>query len=74
MFGDSLISWKSKKHTTVSPSSAKADYHSMATASYEITWIHFLLNDLQVSHSQPSILHCDNKAALHIAASPVFHE
>ena len=46
----------------------------MATTSCELTWIHFLLNDLQVSHSQPTILHCDNKAALHIASYPVFHE
>ena len=69
MLGDPLISWKSKKQTTVSRSSAEAEYHAMATTSCELTWIRFLLNDLQVSHSQPAILHCDRKVALHIAAT-----
>ena len=46
----------------------------MATTSCELTWIRFLLNDLQASHSQPTILHCENKEALHNATNPVFHE
>ena len=71
MLGDSLIS---KKQTTVSRSSVEAEYRAMATVSYKLTWIHFLLNDLQVSHSHPTILHCDNKEALHISANPFFHE
>ena len=72
MLGDSLISWKSKKQTIVSCSSAKVEYRAMDTANCELTWIRFLLNDLQVSHSQPAILHCDNKEALHIFANPIF--
>ena len=74
MLADSLISWKSKNHTTLSCSSVEAEYHAMVTASCELTWICFLLNDLEVSHSQLAILHYDNKVALHIAANPVFHE
>ncbi|CAL2241744.1 unnamed protein product [Prunus armeniaca] len=30
--------------------------------------------DLQVEHRQPTTLLCDNKATLHIATNPVFHE
>ena len=33
-----------------------------------------LLKELGVSHSRPALLYCDNQAALHIAANPVFHE
>ena len=33
-----------------------------------------LLEDLQVRHLNPALLHCDNQAALHIAVNPVSHE
>jgi len=46
----------------------------MAATAYELTWLRYLLQDLQVSHQQPATLLCDNKAALYIAANPVYHE
>ena len=72
--GPSLISWRSKQQKTVSLSSAEAEYHAMTRACCELMWLRFLLRDLGVLHQEPTLLHCDNKAALHIAANPVFHE
>ncbi|KAL6279694.1 hypothetical protein ACE6H2_016575 [Prunus campanulata] len=46
----------------------------MAHATGEITWLRYLLQDFQVNIQEPAVLHCDNQAALHIAANPVFHE
>jgi hypothetical protein len=58
----------------VSRSSAESEYRFMASTTSELIWLHSLLADLSVPHSQPMFLHCDNQSALHIAANLVFHE
>jgi hypothetical protein len=72
--GNSLISWKSKKQVVVSRSSAESEYRAMANTCLELTWLRFILQDLKVPQDAPTPLFCDNQAALHIAANPVFHE
>lgn len=46
----------------------------MAHATSEVIWLHNLLQNLQFFCSSPTILYCDNQAALYLAANPVFHE
>lgn len=72
--GDSLISWKSKKHDIVSRSSAEAEYRSMANATCELIWLNSMLEDLHVPLADTIVLYCDNEAALHIAKNSVYHE
>ncbi|KAI4365651.1 hypothetical protein MLD38_021617 [Melastoma candidum] len=72
--GGCPISWKTKKQITVSRSSAEAEYRSMAAAVSEILWLRGLLSSLGVQLPASTRLFCDNQAALHIAANPVFHE
>ncbi|GJV02811.1 retrovirus-related pol polyprotein from transposon TNT 1-94 [Tanacetum coccineum] len=54
-------------------SSAEAEYRSMAITCCEITWLISLLKDLGLKDLHPVTLHCNNQAAIHIAANLVFH-
>nr|AAD19784.1 putative retroelement pol polyprotein [Arabidopsis thaliana] len=74
LLGGSPISWKTKKQDTVSHSSAEAEYRAMSYALKEIKWLRKLLKELGIEQSTPARLYCDSKAAIHIAANPVFHE
>lgn len=72
--GHSPVSWKTKKQPVVARSSAEAEYRAMALTTCEVTWLSALLKDLGLKHLPPTVLKCDNKAALAIAANPVLHE
>lgn len=72
--GESLVSWKAKKQSTISRSSAEAEYRAMAATTSELIWLHQLLKDFGVEDPMPALLFCDNKAAIHIASNPTFHE
>lgn len=74
MLGNSPISWKTKKQTTISRSSAEAEYRSMATATCDLKWLKGLLSSLGIAHSCSIHLYCDSQSALHIANNLVFHE
>ncbi|GJZ97961.1 ribonuclease H-like domain-containing protein [Tanacetum coccineum] len=70
----SLVSWKSKKHNTLSKSSAEAEYRAMTSVTSEVTWILMILKDLEWDQVLPLKLFCDSQAAIKIAANLVFHE
>lgn len=72
--GDTLFSWKSKKQTTISMSSAEVEYRSLASVVAEIVWLIGLFKELGVEVQLPVAVHCDGKSAIQIAANPVFHE
>ncbi|KHN35824.1 Copia protein, partial [Glycine soja] len=72
--GPSLISWRSKKQSTVSRSSSEAEYRALASTTCELQWLTYLLHDFRVSFIQPATLYCDNQSAIQIASNPVFHE
>ncbi|RVW20916.1 Retrovirus-related Pol polyprotein from transposon RE2 [Vitis vinifera] len=71
--GPNLVSWSSNKQKVVSRSSAESEYRALASATSEIIWIQYVLQELCLSSFSPPLLWCDNKSAAHLAANPVFH-
>jgi histone deacetylase 1/2 len=71
--GDSLVSWSSKRQTTVSRSSAEAEYRGVAHAAAECCWLRNLLGELLVDVPKATIIYCDNISAVYLSENPVHH-
>ncbi|XP_024200487.1 uncharacterized mitochondrial protein AtMg00810-like [Rosa chinensis] len=71
--GSNLISWCSKEQPTIARSSAELEYHSLAHACAETTWLGYLLYELGACIQFPILLHCDNFSATYTASNLVFH-
>lgn len=46
----------------------------MENVTSELIWLSALIKDLCIDHRYLTVLLCENKVALHIAANPIFHE
>jgi hypothetical protein len=73
-FGDSLISWSSKRQTTVSRSSAEAEYRAVAHAVAECCWLRQLLQELHRPLSSATVVYCDNVSAIYMSSNLVQHK
>ncbi|KAD2804468.1 hypothetical protein E3N88_37845 [Mikania micrantha] len=73
-FGDNLVSWSSKRHATISRSSAEAEYRGVANVVADLCWIHNLLLELHLAPSQASIVYCDNISAIYLSQNTVQHQ
>ena len=71
--GDSLVSWSSKRQTTVSRSSAEAEYRAVANAAAECCWMRNLLRELHVLVDKATVNYCDNISAVYLSENPVHH-
>ena len=67
------MSWYSKKQHTISHSSTKAKYRSLANIVAELTWLTSLLEELRVAITKIPIIWCDNLSTVQLAANPVLH-
>jgi hypothetical protein len=69
--GPNLISWSSKKQSTVARSSTEAEYRGLALTTSELVWLQSLLKELGQSRNQLPVLWCDNLGATFMAANPI---
>jgi hypothetical protein len=72
--GDALVSWSSKRQTTVSRSSAEAEYWAVANAVAEWAWLRQLLGELECPLTKATIIFCDNVSACYMSGNPVHHK
>ena len=65
-----LVSWYSKKQTTVALSTAEAEYISACSCAKEIAWFRQLLSDMGYNQSAPTVIHEDNQSCIQMAKNP----
>ena len=73
-FNNGLISWKSKKQSTVSRSSTEAEYRAIGSVTCEIIWVLKVLFELEVKDLISVSVFWDNDSTIKLALNPVLHE
>jgi len=63
--GDTLVSWSLKRQTTVSRSSAEAEYRAIAHIVANCCLIQQLLQELHLPLSKATVVYCDNVSAVY---------
>jgi hypothetical protein len=71
--GDCLVSWLSKKQSSVSLSTTEAEYIATTTCCTQVLWMKQTLQDIQVKYDEPILIFCDNTSAISISKNPVMH-
>jgi hypothetical protein len=64
--GNCLVSWLSKKQTSISLSTTKSEYIVTTSFCTQFLWIKNNLNDIQVPCDQPIYIMCDNTSEINI--------
>lgn len=70
---DNPISWSYKRHTTVSGSSAKAEYRVVANVVAESCWVRQLLQELHLLIKTVTIVYCNNVSIVYLSANLIQH-
>ena len=70
--GNKLVSWMSKKQTSIAISTAEAEYVAAGSCCAQLLWMQQQLRDYDVICKE-SVIHCDNMSAIQITQNPVFH-
>jgi hypothetical protein len=68
-----LLSWLSKKQSSVSLSTTEAEYIATETCCTHVLWMKQNLIDIHVEYDEPNPIYCDNINAINISKNPVMH-
>jgi len=71
--GGCLVSWLSKKQTSISLSPVEAEYNATTTCCTQVLWMKQTWKYIQVQFSKPIPIFYDNTSAISISKNPVMH-
>eukprot|EP00253_Pinus_taeda_P015719 PITA_15719 len=71
--GSRLVSWFSKKQSSIALSTAEAEYVVAASCCTQLLWMMQTLQDFQIDCTSPVSILCDNTSAISISKNPVMH-
>jgi hypothetical protein len=69
-----MISWQSRKQSSIALSIAEAEYIAACSASCEAIWLRKLLTDLFDLEMEATTILCDNQSCIKMTENPVFHD
>ena len=67
------VVWSSKRQQTVACSTVEAEYIATSEAR-EAIWLRSLLQEVGITQSEPTVVHCDNKGAIRLALNLGTHQ
>jgi hypothetical protein len=70
--GECLVSWLSKKQSSISLSTTEAEYIAATGCCTQVLWMKQTLTDIQVEYDEPIPIYCDNTSTISISKNPVF--
>ena len=71
--GSRLVSWFSKKQSSIALSTAEAEYVIAASCCTKLLWMMQTLQNIQITCTTPISIICDNTSAIIISKNPVMH-
>jgi len=71
--GSRLVSWFSKKQSSIALSTAEVKYVAAASCCTLLLWMMQTLQDIQIICTPPISILCDNTIAISISRNPVMH-
>ena len=72
--GSCVISWFSRKQSSVALSTYKAEYVTTCSHSCEVVWLWKLLSDIFNLQLDATCIHCDNQSCVKLSENLVFHD
>ena len=72
--GSTMISWQSRKQSSISLSTTKEEYIVACSASCESMWLRNLLTDLFDMEMEETMILCEKKSYIKMTKNHVFHD